>query len=245
MVTDNQEIYDRAVAFGHYDRYTKEIATDPLKPYAGLPLGGIKGRVNQLSAAMGRVQLKYYDERCAEIDKAMNYFWDQLKDVPGIRAHRVDKSDGSTMGGWYCTLGQYVAEELGGLSLSRFCKAVAAEGVSGVSPGCNAPLHLHPVFNDCDIYHDGKPTRIAFSDRDLRQPAGSLPVTEAVNSRVYHVPWFKKYRTEQIDEYVKAFRKVAENYKELLAEDTSEEVKGSTGLTARNETRKETQKVTA
>lgn len=236
MVTDNQEIHDRAVAFGHYDRYTKDIPTDALKPYAGLPLGGIKGRVNQLCAAMGRVQLKYYDERCAEIDKAMNYFWDQLEGVPGIRAHRVDKSDGSTMGGWYCTLGQYVSEELGGLSLSRFCQAVSAEGVSGVSPGCNAPLHLHPVFNDCDIYRDGKPTRIAFSDRDLRQRAGSLPITEAVNGRVLHVPWFKKCRTEQIDQYVNAIKKVAENYQELLAEDTRQTVEGSTGLTARKET---------
>ena len=235
MVTDSQEIYDRAVAFGHYDRYTPDIPTDALKPYAGMPLGGIKGRVHQLSAAMGRVQLKYYDERCAEIDKSMTYFWDQLEGVPGIRAHRVDKSDGSTMGGWYCTLGQYVSEDLGGLSLSRFCEALSAEGVQGVGAGCNSPLHLHPVFNDCDIYHDGQPTRIANSDRDLRQPMGSLPITEAVNGRVLHVPWFKHCNTEQIDQYVNAIKKVAENYKELLAEDTKQKVEGSAGLTVRKE----------
>jgi hypothetical protein len=33
---------------------------------------------------------------------------------------------------------------------------------------------------------------------------------------VYGIPWFKHYRPEVIKEYAYAFRKVAENYKELL-----------------------------
>ena len=33
---------------------------------------------------------------------------------------------------------------------------------------------------------------------------------------VYAIPWFKCYRPEIIEEYANAFRKVAENYKELL-----------------------------
>ena len=37
---------------------------------------------------MGRVQLKHYPARIAEIQKAMNYFWDQLEGVPGLRPHR-------------------------------------------------------------------------------------------------------------------------------------------------------------
>jgi len=218
LVTDDTEIYERAEAFGLYERYTGEIKTESLREFAGLPLGGYKYRMHQMSAAVGRVQLKHYDERCEEIRRAMNYFWDLLEDVPGIRAHRPAKDSGSNMAGWYAAHGLYVPEELGGLSVTRFTEAVRAEGAPA-SPGCNIPLHLHPLLNTCDVYGAGKPTRIANSDRDLRQPKGSLPVTESITKHTYHIPWFKQYKPEIIEEYAQAFKKVAENYTELLADD--------------------------
>ena len=51
----------------------------------------------------------------------------------------------------------------------------------------------------------------------MRQPAGSLPVTESMPERVYSIPWFKHYRPQIIEEYAQAFRKVAENAAEVLA----------------------------
>lgn len=219
LTTNDQEIYDRALAFGHYERYTEAIQTASLKPFAGMPLGGFKNRMHQLSSAMGRVQLKHYDRRCAEIRKAMNYFWDRLDGVPGLIAHRVDESSGSNMAGWYGAHGIYRSSELCGLSITRFCQAVAAEGVTGVAAGCNNALHTHPIFNDADIYGNGSPTRIANSGRDLRQPPGSLPVSEHIGHEVYHIPWFKHFRPEILDEYAAAFRKVVENATDLLADD--------------------------
>ncbi len=222
LVTDNRRIYERAVAWGHYERFQKpeDFQTASLKGLVGLPLGGHKYRMHQLSSAVGRVQLKHYDARCAEIRKALNYFWDLLEGVPGLRAHRTDPEDPKTnMGGWYCAHGLYAPEELGGLSVTRFAEAVRAEG-GMCSPGSNRPLHLHPVFNTADVYGDGKPTRIAFSDRDLRQRKGSLPVSEAVNERCCYVPPFKKFHPKLIEEHAMAFRKVAGNYQELLKGDT-------------------------
>lgn len=218
MVTNDQEIYERAIAFGHYERYGAKIETPDLIPYRGLPLGGYKYRMHQVSSAVGRVQLKYYDERIAEIDRAMNYFWDELEGVKGVRAHRPDKSLGHYNGGWYAAHGFYVAEELGGLSITQFCNALRAEGAP-ISPGCNLPLHQHPVFNEADIYGHGKPTRIAHSNRDVRQPNGTLPISEKIGARVYSIPWFKKDRTEIIDQYVNAFKKVSAQYEALLESD--------------------------
>ena len=74
-------------------------------------------------------------------------------------------------------------------------------------------------MNECDIYGHGKPTRIANSDRDVRQPAGSLPVSEKIGTLVYSIPWFKHYRPEIIEQYAEAFKKAAANYKELLKDD--------------------------
>jgi len=176
-----------------------------------------------LSSAVGRVQLKYYDERIKEIQQAMNHFWDLLEGVRGIRAHRPAKDSGSTMGGWYAAHGLYVPEELEGLSVTRFCEAVRAEGVDA-GPGTNKPLHLHPLFHTCDVYGHGKPTSIANAKRDLRQPPGSLPVSESIGKRSLSVPWFKKYQPRAIAQYAKAFKKVARYYKELLKDDAGDPV---------------------
>ena len=213
LITNDRFLWERAVAFGHYGRTSQYIEDPSLKPLVGLPQGGQKYRMHQLSAAVGRVQLRYYRERLEEIQKAMNYFWDLLDGVPGVTAHRPPEPD-STMGGWYAAHGIYRAEELGGLDIRRFCEAVAAEGCA-VSPGANFPLHLHPLLNEADIYGHGKPTRIANSDRDVRQGSGSLPVTESIPVTCYSIPWFKHYRPRIIEEHALAFRKVAERADEL------------------------------
>ncbi len=219
LVTNDLEIYERSIAFGHYKKFNESVKTEYLKPYAGLPMGGCKYRMHQLSSALGRVQLKYYDERCEEIRKAMNYFWDLLEGVPGIKAHRTSEDSGSNMGGWYAARGIYKSEELEGLSVSRFAEAVRAEGFADCYPGCNIPLHTHLLFKSCDVYGHGKPTRIANSDHDVREFDRRLPVSSKFSSMVYAIPWFKHYRPEIIKEYADAFRKVAESYRDLLEGD--------------------------
>jgi len=215
LITDDPHLYQRAVAFGHYERHGSALEDPELRQLAGIPLGGHKYRMHQLSSAVGRVQLRHYQERMDEIQRAMNYFWDLLEGVPGIQAHRPPRASGSTMGGWYAAKGLYRKEELGGLDIQRFCEAVRAEGV-GTRPGANLLMHLHPVLNSADVYGHGKPTRIANSPTDVRQPAGSLPVTESMPERLYGIPWFKHYRPEIIEEHALAFRKVAEQAESLL-----------------------------
>lgn len=213
ITTNDKTIYERAIAYGHYERHAQMEAPD-LKVFAGLPLGGVKYRMHQISSAVGRVQLKYYKERMDEIQKAMNYFWDLLEGAPGIRAFRPPKNSGSTMGGWYAAKGVYVPEELGGLSVQKFCAAVRAEGTS-TSPGANLLMHLHPVLNQADVYKRGKPTAIANANRDVRQGKGSLPATESLPDRLYSIPWFKHYRPDIIREHAEAFRKVVAQASEL------------------------------
>ncbi|HNQ35741.1 MAG TPA: DegT/DnrJ/EryC1/StrS family aminotransferase [bacterium] len=230
MLTDSQEVYERAAAFGFYER-SGELTLPELKAGAGLPWGGYKYRMHQMSSAVGLVQLKKYPAEMAEIDRAMNYFFDRLEGTPGIRSFRPKGEPGSTMGGWYNPMVGYVPEELGGLSVTRFCQSLLAEGFK-TSPGCNSALHLHPLFNTVDVYGHGRPTRIANSDRDLRQPPGTLPVSEGLQSRVFKAPWFKRFDTKAIDEIVTAIKKSAENYRELLADDPGNpEIMGGAGLT--------------
>ena len=138
---------------------------------------------------------------------------DAIMDIAG--RHGLKVLIGSNMAGWYGYCGLYRREKLGGLSITRFCEAVRAEGFPGASAGCNKALHTHPAFNDVDIYGQGRPTRIANSSRDLRQPPGSLPVAERIGHEVFFIPWFKHFRPEVIREHAAAFRKVAEHAAEL------------------------------
>ena len=221
LVTDDREIYERAMAFGHYERNNEKYIqeTEELKPYYHIALGGIKGRANQLCSALARGQLKYYDQRCAEIRKAMNYFWDLLEGLPGIRAIRVDESTGSNMAGWYSPHGRYYPEELGGLSVARFCEAVRAEGFKCWDGG-NYCLHTHNFFKTFDLNHAGVPTRIAHNPCDVRQDDEKCRPSE--EKLCFSVPWFKHFDKEWIERYAAAFRKVIENHQQLLDADARE-----------------------
>ncbi len=223
LYTNDREIYERAIAFGAYERFGADTTeTEYLKPLAGLPLGGFKYRMHQVSSAMGRVQLKYYDARCKEIDKACNYFLDLIEGVPGIQVRRCDYSTGSTMAGWYAASCIYKPEELGGLSVTRFCEALRAEGAPEMFPGTNLPLHTHPLFYSADVYHQGKPTRIANIDADIRDMDNDLLYAEKVGKLTIALPWFKHFDKEAIEQYANAVKKVSANHRELLPGDTGD-----------------------
>ncbi|NQT01646.1 MAG: hypothetical protein HQ580_06470, partial [Planctomycetes bacterium] len=175
----------------------------------------------------------------AQIDRAMNCFCDLLEDTAGIKPTRPAKGTNTTKGGWYYPHFRYVAEELEGLSLSRFSEAVRGEG-SICNPGCNKPLHLHPLFTTMDVYGHGRPTRIAGlactcgdlatggagtgdESANIDKYIEKLPVAESINLYVFEVPWFKRYLPEITEEHANAYKKVIKNYKTLLADDTGKD----------------------
>ncbi|GAB1481549.1 hypothetical protein MASR2M78_03640 [Treponema sp.] len=76
LFTNDRKIFERCISFGFYERTGSASEffspdnqlTDPsLQKYAGIPAGGYKHRMHQMSSAMGRVQLKHFDERAAVI----------------------------------------------------------------------------------------------------------------------------------------------------------------------------------
>lgn len=237
MFTNNKRVYERAILFGHYSRHDK-IESEDLKKYSGLPAGGYKYRMHQLTSAFGRVQLKLYREQFAEISRAMNYFCDLLEDVEGISPVRPDKNSGSTKGGWYLPLALYSAEKLGSLSVKRFTEALNAEGVE-CFPGCNKPLHGHKVFTEMDIYGHGKPTRIANlpDGISISESNEDYPVGSEINNRVIMIPWFKHFQAEVIEKYAAAFKKVSLNFRDLLEGDTLEGIEGGYSHTFKKKTK--------
>ena len=210
LVTDDAEIYKRAIRLGHYDRIVDVCTDEEMEATKNIPFGGLKNRMHQVSAAIGLEQLKKHDAEIAEIDRAMKYFWKGISDIPGFRMIYPADS-GSDKAGWYCSRFLYDAAAFGGVSNVTFCDALNAETGGGFSFGCNMPLHLSSVFFDVDVYGHGKPTARAFLPDGVspRALTGELPNAEKVNGHILGEPWFKHCDPMRIDPYVEAVRKVA------------------------------------
>lgn len=223
VVTDNRECYERALAYGHYERNSPKyiVETEYLKGYTGIALGGVKGRVNQLCSALARVQLKYFDARCAVIRQAMNYYLDQVDKIDGLHAIRVDESTGSNMAGFYGVCIRYDPSKFGGLSATKFAEAIRAETNNYYYAGGNFCLHTHNFFKTFDFMGVGKPSRIAYNDRDVRELDDACKPSEDVN--IFNTMCFVKFDKEWIDKYVQAIKKVADNYQELLDDEKSKQ----------------------
>jgi dTDP-4-amino-4,6-dideoxygalactose transaminase len=220
ITTNDRELYERCIAYAHYERtgvasrfnlVDNQITDADLRKFAGIPIGAMKGRMNQTCSAMGLVQLRYFPKRIQEIQEAINYFWEIMGETPGLYPHRISKSEG-TMGCWYYPQALYKAEELNGTSSETFSRAINAEGVHWCFPGGNSPLHIHPYFHESDIFHLGRPTSIAFGNQDMRQGPGTLPVSEKIHEITIAIPWFKKCIKRDIKIYADAFSKVAEYF---------------------------------
>ena len=234
LVTDDAEIFKRAVIFGHYDRIVDVCTDEEMEGPKNIPWGGLKNRMHQTSAAIGLEQLKKHDAEIAEIDRAMKYFWKGISDIPGI-SMVYPKEEGSDKAGWYASRFLYDAAAFGGISNVTFCEALNAETCGGFSFGCNMPLHFSSVFFDLDIYGHGRPTASAFlpAGVDLRAETGALPNAERVNMRVLGEPWFKHDDHAKIDPYIEAVRKVAANVGELQPINDTTPILGGIALSKR------------
>jgi len=236
LVTDDVEVYRRAVRWGHYDRIGTVYSPDEYCNTNILPFGGLKNRMHQTSAAIGLAQLKKYDREIAEIDRAMKYYWQGLADVKGLEMI-YPAEPGSDKSGWYCSRCHYDSDAFGGVSNTTFAKALNAEvGHSAWSSGCNFPLHLSSLFFETDVYGYGRPTAQFFRPADAPSPrdlTGTLSVAESINQRLLGDPWFKHLDKPMLDHYIEAVHKVAANYPDLLEHNQEASREGGVALSRR------------
>jgi len=215
LCTNDQEIFERAIVFGHYVRIPTDCKMEKYKRLAGLSLGGVKYRMNGFSAAMALVQLEKFPKLLPEYVAASKLWWDLVKDIPGIIPH-YPRWENSDRGGGYAPHGIYdVQAAPNNLPLKAFARAVEAEGVQCALNAYYPTLHMHPAFQDVSIYGEDKPTCIAYAERDVRLKPEDLPHTVAAHTRVYSVPRFCYCDEEYITQCANAYRKVMEHADEV------------------------------
>ncbi|MFW5866842.1 MAG: DegT/DnrJ/EryC1/StrS family aminotransferase [Armatimonadota bacterium] len=231
LCTDDREIYERAIVFGHYGRIANTCTIEKYREMAGLAVGGQKFRMNGFSAVIAQVQLEKYPGVLEDKKRSSELWWSLLEDVPGIVPH-MPKWEDSTLGGWYAPRGIYDPDEAPAkLPLKAFARAVRAEG-SVCHPGGYHLLHRHPVFNSLSIYGEDTPTCVRFADRDVRQSDEDVPNAAKMFSRVYSIPRFSYFDAEYITQCAEAYRKVMDHADEVPIEedDYTEKGLGTAGM---------------
>jgi len=210
LLTDRDEIYYRALLLGQYNkRCRQEIPeTYPLYKYAVTGMG-LKLRSHPLAIPIADQQLENIDK----ILKGKRFFAKKLanglSNLPGIELPPINEKDKNPA--WYAFLIQYKPKELGGLPIDKFYKALLAEGCKELDrPGSTCPLNYHPLFQAPEGLfprYKGK----------VRYKKGDFPRAEKFHEHSLKLPvWHRKQDEEIVNLYIKAFKKVVKNYKELL-----------------------------
>ena len=213
LCTDNEEYIYKARLWSSYARF-RDVPHERWARTLNVPFGGIKNRLNQCTCAVGIEQLKKYDKECAEIDKAMKYFHEGIKDVKCIKMI-YPKWENSTKAGWYSSRAVYVPEENKGVDVRVFAKALQEEcGKKGFTAGCNFPLHWSSLYDDEDIFGNGQPP-CRRGGQEPKKLWGKLPVAEATNAHCMGIPWFRHFDKAVIDRFIEAVHKVVAHADEL------------------------------
>jgi len=208
LITDDDELYHRALLHGHYNKRCRtEIPdTHPLHRYATTGMG-LKFRIHPLAAAIALDQLSHLDEYLCGRTKIADYMATELNAMPGIRTQTPAINEQAS---WYGLIIHYQPQHADGVPVDLFCRALHAEGAREVDqPGSTCPLNQHRLFQD------PRPLLPHYLGT-LTYREGDFPVAERVHGLSVKPPvWHHDDDMPVVDDYLEAFGKITSNYQHL------------------------------
>ena len=128
---------------------------------------GYNYRLSNILAALGRAQLKSLDQYVEKRRKIFNYYYNNLKDIEGIRFMPEIENGKSTR--W---LSVVLMENINHDKIEDIIRSFSEENIE-VRPIWK-PMHLQPVFEDASFYYnDQKPISASLFEHGLCLPSGS------------------------------------------------------------------------
>lgn len=144
MVTNDDEIYYRALLQGHYNKRCKqEIPRDhPLAVFSTTGFG-LKFRAHPLAIAMAQEQFTHLDEWLAKRQHYADKMTDAFRVFPFLQTPQCQ----DRKHGWYAYLMQFDPASSNGVGVELFARAVLAEGLLEFDrPRSTGTLHEQPLF---------------------------------------------------------------------------------------------------
>ena len=216
LLTRHPEIAARAALFAHFREATLDAPEEYL-PFFETGYG-LKNRLHPLGAALVLAQFRKLPEKIAQRRENREYFEERLNGIAGVRP--LPTSPNVTRGGSFRFLVKYDPDELNGLPIDEYIRALKAEGVAEVLPGSIAkPLHLTRFFQTLEdgMYPGGWPRRGPHALRELVYRPGDFPKAERFSSLTLQFPAFTDPSEPIIDAYCRAMEKVEWGVEHLLA----------------------------
>ena len=220
FMTNSDEVFQRAATLGHYERL-KELPDPKWRAVTGFSFGE-KYRMATITAAIGAVQMKHWRKRLNVRHDNAARLGRAIAEIDGFSVPDYPDYFPSP---YYSGHIEFHPDKLGGVTRERLIEALNAEGARVTSParkdsriphtdGLWRMLHKHPVFagneygTDEILWEVLGPNTTKIDYKDV-----VLPVTEdpEVPYDTIMLPSFTRPADDLIDQYAKAFDKVAAN----------------------------------
>jgi perosamine synthetase len=205
LLCDDDAYHERAVCLGDITRII-ELET-PARRFAGTSFG-IKTRIAPISAAIARVQLKHLVERNAQRNANIELLSGRLEEL-GLHTYRPP---GHIRRTYFEFIVRPDPERLP-LRLDWLVDALRREG-------CQVSAPRYPLLHQQPFFTEGHYRQIARLPDGVDPPdyrAVHLPETERVNATLIRLPAFPHPCRELLDQYGRAFEKVA-SHAEAIAD---------------------------
>jgi perosamine synthetase len=214
LLTDDREIFERATLLGHFRvRSFQDVQSPEYRPFASTGYG-LNYRIHPLAAALALSQLERLDEYIDARRERLTRLSAVLDAARGIEPPALEPY--VTRHGQYSYKPLYLPEEMGGLPIDAYIRALRAEGVP-IAKSETLPLHLEPLFQVDD-------DRSGTYGRDLpalpahrrRYRNGDLPNAERYAALALKLPPYTADVGDAFDRFAEAFDKVGRNADALL-----------------------------
>ena len=168
-------MYQRAASCGHYERL-QDLPDAQYRTVSGFAFGE-KYRIATITAAIGAVQMRHWDEHMALRKRNAEQLGQAIEEVGGFHFRPVsDYVESPYHQGWV----RFAPDELGGIDRETLIAALQAEGAQVTNPATRA--RSHPA------YRPGAGATLASSlRRQCRAGAGDL-LWEALGAAVQERP---------------------------------------------------------
>ncbi len=176
---------------------------------------GYNYRMTEIEAAIGSEQLKKLERLLAPRIEAAEYLTDHLKDLPGLRTPYVLPD---SRHGWYIYSMRY-DDQATGVPRARLAAALKAEGVP-VFEGYVEPIYLQPMYQEQTLYGTVHcPFQCPHYKGKVSYERGLCPVTERMHYKelLFTNVCHADIRRRDLEDFVRAFRKVWDGMSELRA----------------------------
>lgn len=208
VITNDKDIYDRAILLGHYNKRCKKEIDPESAIYKYAVTGkGMKLRAHPLAIRIAYEQFKHLDEINEQKQKYAKLVMEQLKDIKGLEV--LEPQEGA-INSWYALIMKYKPEFMNNVSRERFVDALIAEGAVEVDiPNSTCPVNYLELFKYPDLLFENYRNRIRYTNNDFEN------ATKFYNSIIKIPVWETKEDEKIVYKYIRAIKKVCNNVEEL------------------------------